>query len=319
MESVGRVLGGPPSSDVVGAIAEEAVSGSDGTLLYVRRRGSTTRGFTSILCDGIACDGFIWKYLWDELATHGPVAHWHYRGHGRSQVPRDPQRLDIVDHVADLQRVRAAIGDPPVVLFGHSMGCQVVLESMRAHARGVRGLVLLCGASGRVTHTFKGSDALAQVLPRLIDLVQRHPHLTRALWGGVPPELALKTAFALGEVDPKRMSPTDFMPYLEHMVDMDPAMFFKMLRFAGEHSAEDVLATIDVPVLVVASDRDTFTPPKLAEAMANAMPKGELLMLSGTHAMPLEQREAVGERVDAFMKGLNAEPAAPELASVTPA
>ena len=195
------------------------------------------------------------------------------------------------------------MGDPEVVLFGHSMGCQVVLENMREHAQRVRALVLLCGAPGRVTHTFKGSDTLAQVLPRLIELVERHPHLTRALWGGVPPELALRTAFMLGEVD-KRMSPTDFMPYLEHMVDMNPAMFFRMLRLAGEHSSHDLLAHIDVPVLVVASDRDTFTPPKLAEEMANALPKGELLMLSGTHAMPLEQREAVRKRIDEFLDHL---------------
>lgn len=219
-------------------------------------------------------------------------------------MPRDPERLDITDHVADLQLVRKALGDPEVVLFGHSMGCQVVLENMRHHGRGVRGLVLLCGAPGRVTHTFKGSDTLAHVLPKLIDLIERHPHLTRALWGGVPPELALRTAFMLGEVDPKRMSPTDFMPYLEHMVDMDPAMFFRMLRLAGEHSAHDLLPTIDVPVLVVASDRDTFTPPKLAEEMAAALPKGELLMLSGTHAMPLEQRDAVRERIAHFLDAL---------------
>ncbi len=108
----------------------------------------------------------------------------------------------------------------------------------------------------------------------------------------------------LGEVDPKRMSPTDFMPYLEHMVDMDPAMFFRMLRLAGEHSAHDLLAHIDVPVLVIASDRDTFTPPKLAEEMANALPNGQLMMLSGTHAMPLEQREAVRERIEQFLDGL---------------
>jgi pimeloyl-ACP methyl ester carboxylesterase len=290
-------------------VSHSFVPASDGTQLYLRKRsgpdGSTT---TSLLCDGIACDGFIWKYLWDRVAARTFVAHWHYRGHGRSQVPRDPEKLGIADHAEDLRAVRAALGDPEVVLFGHSMGCQVVLESLRAatssaatNTAKVRGIVLICGAPGRVTHSFKGSDALAQFLPRLIDVVTKNPNVTRAIWGGVPTELALRVAFALGEVDRDRMSPEDLMPYLEHMVDMDPPMFLKMLRNAGDHSAEDLLPNVDVPALVIASDRDTFTPPHLAERMARTMPHGELLMLSGTHAVPLEQRDAVESKIDDFL------------------
>lgn len=285
------------------------VPASDGTQLYLRQRsGPPTSTVTSILCDGIACDGFIWKYLWDRVAERTAVSHWHYRGHGRSQVPRDPEKIGVTDHAADLGAIRAALGDPEVVLFGHSMGCQVVLESLRANVPGavtstqnVRGIVLICGAPGRVTHSFKGSDALAQFLPRLIDVVTKNPNVTRAIWGGVPTELALRVAFALGEVDRDRMSPADLMPYLEHMVDMDPPMFLKMLRDAGDHTAEDLLPHIDVPALVIASDRDTFTPPHLAERMARTMPRGELLMLSGTHAVPLEQREAVEGKIDEFL------------------
>jgi hypothetical protein len=61
--------------------------GRDGTRLYVRRREGPPRAdvgaswarppLTAILNDGIACDGFIWKYLWDDLARLMPVVHWH--------------------------------------------------------------------------------------------------------------------------------------------------------------------------------------------------------------------------------------------------
>lgn len=279
---------------------ESFVRALDGTQIYLRERGDRGAVF-SLLCDGIACDGFIWKYLWDQLAERTSVAHWNYRGHGRSQAPVDRERNGIEDHAQDCDAVRSALGDPEVVLFGHSMGCQVVLENYRLHRDRVRGIVLLCGASGRVTHTFKGSDALAQLLPRLIEVVDRHPHMARALWGGVPPDLALKMAFGLGEVDAARMKPADLLPYLEHMVDIDLPMFLRMLRKAGDHSALDLLPQIEVPALVIASDRDSFTPPHLAHEMAKAMPKGEILMLSGTHAAPLEQADAVRERIGLFL------------------
>ena len=287
---------------------ESFVRASDGTQLYLRERPGPAGAHepVALLCDGIACDGFIWKYRWDSLATRTRVAHWHYRGHGRSQAPANPANIRVENLAEDLASVRAALGDPEVVLFGHSMGCQVVLEHMRAHAARVRGIVLICGAPGRVTHTFKNSDVLAQFLPRAIEAVDKHPRLARALFGSVPPEISLRVAMATGEIDKDLMDPRDLLPYLEHMVDIDLPMFLRMLQAAGEHTAEDVLPAVRVPALVIAGDRDSFTPPRLAEKMAAALPNGELCMMSATHVAPLEQRALVEEKINALFDRLEA-------------
>ena len=95
------------------------------------RRRSGPSAVTAVLCDGIVCDGFIYKYLWEDLARFVSVAHWNYRGHGRSALPADPDRISVEDHGADLDAVRRHIGDPPVVLIGHSFGTQVALEAYR--------------------------------------------------------------------------------------------------------------------------------------------------------------------------------------------
>jgi pimeloyl-ACP methyl ester carboxylesterase len=277
-------------------------TGKDGTRLYVRRRQGPS-DVTAVLCDGIGCDGFIWKYLWDDLAQIVSVAHFNYRGHGRSAMPADPQRIEIIDHACDLDAVRIAIGDGPVVLFGHSMGCQVALEGYRLRKEGVRGLVLLSGASGRVTQTFKGTNALAQVLPKLIARVEARPEIARALWSRVPPEIALRFALRFGEVDATSLAPEDLMPYLQHIVDIDFLMFLRMLKAAGEHSAADLLPQVDVPALVIAGEKDTFTPPRHAEEMAAALPKGELVIAAGgTHAAPLERKEMVAPRIEKFLR-----------------
>ena len=76
---------------------------------------------------------------------------------------------------------------------------------------------------------------------------------------------------------------------------------------AGEHSAEDLLPSIDVPVLVIGGDKDNFTPVRYAEALARAMPKGELVMLSATHVAPLEQRQIVHAKVGEFLDRLTPE------------
>jgi pimeloyl-ACP methyl ester carboxylesterase len=255
-----------------------------------------------VLSDGVACDGFIWKYLWDDLATLLSVVHWNYRGHGRSGHPADPKRIELVDLARDLDTVRSASEDPPVVLFGHSMGCQVSLEAYRLRREKVKAIVLICGASGRITHTFKGTDVLAQLLPTLIERVDAHPEIVRALWGRVPTDIALRLAMLTGDVD-RSIRPEDVLPYLNHMVHIDVPMFLRMLRSAGEHSAADLLPSVDVPVLVIGGDRDTFTPPRYAEEMAAALPRGELLMVAGgTHAVAIERPELVRDRIYRFLR-----------------
>jgi pimeloyl-ACP methyl ester carboxylesterase len=257
----------------------------------------------AILCDGIACDGFIWKYLWDDLSRVVPVVHAHYRGHGRSAPPADPKNVDIATLAGDVMSVRRSVGDPPVVLLGHSMGCQVALEVTKRFPERVRGLVLLCGSFGKVTKTFRGLPILDMVLPKLIEAVRANELVARALWSRIPPETAFKLAIRAGDIDPERASYADMRPYLEHMTTIDFPMFLRMLSAAGEHSAEDDLPNLRVPTLVVAGERDTFTPPYLAEWMAEAIPGAELLVVKGgTHAAPIEQPALVDRRIEEFLR-----------------
>lgn len=273
--------------------------------MFVRTRtgGHTPGEVHALLSDGILCDGFIWKYLWEELASMVPLVHWHYRGHGRSAPPANPARIDIAAHADDLGAVRRHVGDPPCVLLGHSMGCQVALEAYRSRPEKIRALVLLCGSFGNVTSTFHGVPVLELILPKLLDLADKSPHLVRALWSRLPPQLALKIALKAGEIDPERVHPEDVLPYLSHMTDVDFPMFLRMLHAAGEHTAGDLLGRIDVPVLVIAGERDTFTPPFLATAMTEAMPHGELLMVPrGSHVAPIEQPGLINDRIKRFLK-----------------
>lgn len=103
-------------------------------------------------------------------------------------------------------------------------------------------------------------------------------------------------------------------PYVEHIASVDPGFFFRVLHAAGEHTAEDLLPNIDVPVLVIAAERDTFTPPDLAKRMADAIPRGELLVLQGgSHAALIEQPELVRTKITQFIRENVRLPEAPEL------
>jgi len=284
---------------------QTTVIAGDGTRLFVRSRDGNhpPDAVRLFLCDGVLCDGFIWKYLWDDLADVAPLTHWHYRGHGRSAPPADPDRIDIPAHGADLTSVRMSKGDPPCVLIGHSMGCQVLLESYRNHPDNVRAIILVCGSYGKVTSTFHGGPILEMILPKLLGIAEKSPDLVRAVWSRIPAEMSLRFALKMGEVDPDKVHAEDMLPYLRHMTHVDFPMFLRMVRAAGDHSAEDLLPTLPIPALIIAGERDTFTPAFLAESMQKAIPGAELLMVPrGSHVAPIEQPKLIDDRIIRFLR-----------------
>jgi pimeloyl-ACP methyl ester carboxylesterase len=154
-----------------------------------------------------------------------------------------------------------------------------------------------------VTQSFRGVPILDAILPKVMDIVEKQPTLARAIWTRVPPELALRAALLSRDVDPERVRSEDMLPYLKHMTHVDFPMFLKMLRAAGEHSAEEYLPKIDVPVLVVAGEKDTFTPSSLSKFMVESVPGAEMLMVEGgTHVAPIEQPELIGAKIKAFVE-----------------
>ena len=79
------------------------VEAEDGTRLFCEELGEGSPPI--VLTDGIGCDGFVWRYLMPSLARHHRVVHWHFRGHGRSGPPRNPEQLSIEDLARDLRSV----------------------------------------------------------------------------------------------------------------------------------------------------------------------------------------------------------------------
>ena len=258
----------------------------DDVSLFVESAGE---GPAIVLCDGIGCDGFVWRHLVPALTPEFTVIHPHYRGHGRSSSP-GPAGLGIDTLADDLLTVVDDFGFEEALWMGHSMGTQVVLEAYRARPDAVAAMALLCGSAGHITHTFHGSSMLKDILPPIRRWVERHQILARTIWGQVPASVAFRVASASGEIDGFAIYEEDFRAYWDHIGRMEPDVFLQMLDLAGEHSAEDILASINKPTLVIAAERDTFTPPILAEKMAEQIPGSRFRLLRGaSHAAPVEQ------------------------------
>ncbi len=278
--------------------------GCDETPIFYRVRGPVDAPAVAF-CDGIGCDGYVWKYLEPTLAATHRIVHWHYRGHGRTPPPRDRRRVDIADLADDLAAVLdAAVGDGAgAVLAGHSMGVQVCLEAYRRHKERVAGLVLVCGSYGTPLRTFKGKRTLEQVLPYVKFLVNRVPGVVRGFWKRViPTELSYQIA-TMFEINGELIRREDFFPYLEHMANVDVQLFLEMLAYAGRHTARELLPHVDVPTLIVSGDRDGFTPASLSQEMHELIRDSELFVVEGgSHTAPIERPDDVTRRIADFLR-----------------
>jgi len=88
-------------------VEEGFVEGCDGTRLFFRSVGS---GPDMVACNGIGVSTFFWKKFEEHFSARFRFTTWDYRGHGRSDPPRDPARLDMESLADDLHEIAGRLG-----------------------------------------------------------------------------------------------------------------------------------------------------------------------------------------------------------------
>ncbi len=273
----------------------------DGTDIWYQRIGQGQQTF--VLCDGVACTGYIWKYFIPHFAEQYQIIHSQYRGHGESAIPDNLETLTVEQFAQDILALLGKLKPKhPVVLVGHSMGVQVALECYRQKPEIFQGLILINGPYGEALKHVHGNPLYAKALPALKSVFQKWDHYIQKLWR---PMLDSEIAYlyaVIFEVNPWLTHRKDFRLYFEDLGSMKPRVYLAALDGATRHTAEDMLNQIEVPVLVIAGDKDRFTPYPVCLKLFKGIPGAELLTLpTGSHIGPLELPEFIHLRIEKFM------------------
>ena len=274
----------------------------DGLELFWRVVGEGEPAF--VCCNGIGVSTFFWEYLVERFAAERAVVLWDYRGHGSSSVVGPNQQVGMDQLARDLGAVIRHLDLDRPVLFGHSMGTQVILERYRQEPEQVGALVSVLGTPGHPLDTFndfrfsrQGFDVALQLFewfPGLMDVVGK---LLVAMPAAFPAASRLKM------VDGHYLSRHDLAQYLDHLTVVGFPFFFRMAKEMGEHSARDVLPQVRCPALIVAAEYDSFTPPRLAREMKDKIGDSRLVWLKGaSHAGIVEQPEVINAAVEQFLR-----------------
>jgi pimeloyl-ACP methyl ester carboxylesterase len=230
----------------------------DGLQIAFARVGS---GPALVLLHGYVGDGpTTWRRQLERLCDEFTVVAWDAPGAGRSTDP--PEGFGLDGYADCLAGFLAKLGLDSACVAGLSFGGILALALQRRHSAVSSALILASAYAG---------------------------------WAGsLPPELAaqrLRQALALADETPEAfvgaLLPTMFsraMPdetvddFRASMQAFHPRGFRAMARASAE-DVRDVLATIDVPTLLLYGERDVRAPLTVAETLHAAIPGSRLVVL----------------------------------------
>jgi pimeloyl-ACP methyl ester carboxylesterase len=272
-----------------------------GTLAGAEERAAATRRPTLLFTHGFCLPQDCWHFQRAEFSATHRMVFWDQRGHGRSGHGR-PVTVEQLGE--DLHAVLdAACPDEPVVLIGHSMGGMTMMALAAQHpelfGERIVGAALLSTSAGRFEDVVFGlprpsAKLLHRATPTLLDLLARQAGLVergRALGGDLA--LVLTRRYAFGSEVPE--SVVRFTQELIQSVPIDVIADFYPI-FSRLDLSEAVPVFDRVPSLVLAGAGDLMLPVAHSEALADAIPSADYVVVPDAgHAVILERPDAVGE------------------------
>ncbi len=283
------------------ALLRDSVQGSDGTRIEFAVAGS---GPALVMSNGLTTTDTFWKYLRAQLSPHYTVITWDLPGHGASEPARTDATCEIEAQPGLLLRILDKVGVERAVHLGFSVGCQIVLESMRQYPSRWDALGLMFGTAGHVLST----SELPVSGPTLLRLLRYTPDRHFAWLFQNFARLADhplnrnigRTLGLLGRNAPD----ADLAEVTRHLNCIDPKTMRRMAASAEAHSAYDLLPTLDLPVLILAGSRDPFAPEaSVCGPMHRAVRGSEYLRIEGaTHTALLEQPDLIARVLSDFLE-----------------
>jgi pimeloyl-ACP methyl ester carboxylesterase len=288
------------------------VTTDEGIALHVEITGNPKAPLTVVFVHGFCLDMGTFHFQRQLLSTMEGVRTVSYDqpGHGRSG------RLDKGEYTIDLlggalrKVLRETTPRGKVVLVGHSMGGMAIMaladaapelftsDGRKARDGRVAGVVLISTSAGELGGVTLG---MPQVLVRfrkpLLPLISGAGWVTAGMVDRAREAstdlawlLTRRYGFGSGRVSPSLVS------YVERMNSATRTeSVARYLRALYSHDRVLALTAFkDIPVLVICGDEDLLTPVEHSEAICEALPHAELVVIpKGGHVALLEHSEAV--------------------------
>jgi pimeloyl-ACP methyl ester carboxylesterase len=257
---------------------------ANGVQLYYETRGA---GEPLVLIPGFSNGMWIWDWNAAALAERFRVITFDPRGVARSEAGAEALSIKLIaDDVAALLN---ALGVEQAHILGASFGGFVAQEFALGYPAMTRSLILCCTSFGGPNHVIPPVETLAAMAStkglNTEDRVRENLLLafSPAYLHEHPQEIERVCALRAANVVPE-------------------SVYLQQLQAAMQFCAEDRLANIAAPTLIVTGDADTIVPPQNSRNLAAKMPRAKLVTVSGgSHTFFIEQADEFNNIVTEFI------------------
>ncbi|MGB5952810.1 MAG: alpha/beta hydrolase [Ornithinimicrobium sp.] len=261
---------------------------------------------TFVLSHGYTLDRRCWIYQRRALVAAGHrVVLWDQRGHGRSG--KGSTGHYTIDRLgADLACViGATVPDQPVVLVGHSMGGMAMMALAEHYPQVISDQVVAVAfidSSGGQMHEVdwglgrRGGDVINRLGPRATAALAPYQDrvarvLTTVPWLGRP-------AVAASSFGSRVPTPVTMLT-AQMMLETDFEVTSAFAPTLTAHDKEQALSALEhLPALIMVGDRDVLTPMRHSDALAQAIPDAEYVVVRRAgHVMVVEHPELITDHL----------------------
>ena len=254
---------------------------SNGLSIAYRTRGA---GRPIVLLHPVGLRGAFWDGVIAELEGECRLIAPDFRGHGDSDAPATGFGLD--DLASDIVELLRAVGQPPALVVGCSMG-GMVAQAIGCLAPAVaRGIVIantahLRNEQGRATmeqRALQAEKGMPIVLPT-----------TLSRWFDAQTMVARPELVARAR---------------DWLIEADPVVHAWSWRAIRDLNYAERLKSLTIPALAIAGLRDQSTPVAAMQAMARDIPHCAYREIDSGHLAPLEEPARFAALLREFMGGL---------------
>jgi pimeloyl-ACP methyl ester carboxylesterase len=256
---------------------------------------------TIVLLHGFVSSVFAWREVLEPLSAYGTVIAFDRPGFGLTErhllEDLDAESPYSAGYHAELTlKLVEALGFESAVLIGNSAGGSVAIDAAQRYPDRVDALVLVDAA----VYYEPGPPAWAAWLLRIPQIRRIGPLLVRALAGYG------RNILDIAWHDPSLITPEMWQGYIKPTnADNWDLAFWQLVLTSDPPDLEEVVLSLDLPVLVVSGDDDLVVPLEQSLRLASEIPGAELAIIEHCGHLPQEEcPQAFLQAVMSFLASL---------------
>jgi len=243
------------------------------------------KGLPVLFIHGFPLNRKIWRPQAEALREKFRVITPDVRGHGESEATAGVYEMELL--ADDLAALLRHLQCGPAFIAGHSMGGYILFAFYREYPEWVRGLILV--STRAVADSAEGKanrEALAQRVEQ-----EGHQPVVEKMLGPMMAEASVRAKPGLKNEVEAIMRETTI-----------PGLAGASRGMAARLDSTELLAQINVPVLIIAGTADALIPHAESENMARTIPDARLHLLTGVGHLPsLEKPEEMNRALKGWL------------------